>query len=278
MVDNDNDRYHVPGLERGLRLLCEFSRAEPTLTAPELARRLGVPRSTVFRLLVTLESLGFVERSGDGRAYRLGLSVLRLGFEYLASLGVNELGRPILARLRDQSGYAANLVVRDGRDIIYVDRANAVSPFASTVSVGTRLPAHATVLGQVLLGSLSLSQLRGLYPEGRLERVHAGAPADVDALFARVQAIRERGYVVAEGYFEPHICTVAAPVFGATSQVVAVIGVTVPAMQLSDVECAALVAQVRDAAAELSRLLDYHDDDAGARTGASVRALRNEAA
>ena len=60
-----------------------------------LVRRLGVPRSTVFRLLVTLENMGFVERTDDGRAHRLGLAVLRLGFEYLASQGITELGRPI---------------------------------------------------------------------------------------------------------------------------------------------------------------------------------------
>ena len=100
--NNDNDRYTVPGLERGLRILCEFSRREPTLTAPELARRLGVPRSTVFRLLMTLENMGFVERTDDGRAHRLGVAVLRLGFEYLASLELTQLGTPLLQRLCEE--------------------------------------------------------------------------------------------------------------------------------------------------------------------------------
>src|SRR5262245_20152814 len=163
--DRDADRYTVPGLERGLRILCEFSRREPALTAPELARRLGVPRSTVFRLLVTLEQMGFVERTPDGRAHRLGLAVLRLGFEYMASLDIVALGRPLLERLRDDTAYAASLVVRDGRDIVYLQRAAPQSPFATTVTVGTRLPAHATVLGHVLLGDLTLSALRALYPE-----------------------------------------------------------------------------------------------------------------
>jgi DNA-binding IclR family transcriptional regulator len=56
--DDGSDRYTVPGLERGLRLLCEFSRHEKSLSAPELAKRLDVPRSTVFRLLATLERMG----------------------------------------------------------------------------------------------------------------------------------------------------------------------------------------------------------------------------
>ena len=94
------EKYIVPGLERGLRLLCEFSHKDRVLSAPELARRLKVPRSTVFRLLTTLEVMGFIERVDGGRDFRLGMAVLRLGFEYLASLELTELGRPLLDRLR----------------------------------------------------------------------------------------------------------------------------------------------------------------------------------
>lgn len=260
MAEQDNDRYTVPGLERGLRILGEFSRREPVLTAPEIARRLGVPRSTVFRLLVTLENMGFVERTGDGRAHRLGVAVLRLGFEYLASLSINELGRPILERLRDDTGHAASLVVRDGRDIVYIQRAAPTSPFASSVNVGTRLPAHATVLGHVLLGDLSLAQLRALYPEARLEGSSPNTPTNADALFELVQQTRTRGHVLAEGFFEPHISTVAAPVHGEHSHVVAAVGLTIPGGQIEEDKRAALVAAVRGAAVQLSTLLNYHDD------------------
>ncbi len=286
-TDSESDRYTVPGLERGLRILAEFSRREPVLTPPELARRLGVPRSAVFRLLVTLESMGFVQRTDDGRAYRLGLAILRLGFEYLASLGITELGRPLLERLRDQNGYGASLVVRDGRDIVYILRAASRSPFASAVSVGTRLPAHATVLGHVMLSDLSLSQLRGLYPEQRLEGSNAKTPTTVDALFALVQQTRARGHVLAEAFYEAHICTVAAPVFGDNGHVVAAIGLTVPGAQIPEHLRASLVAQVRGAAAELSTLLNYSEELApvaglvavpSAKSGKSVKTAAKSAA
>lgn len=260
MTADDTDRYTVPGLERGLRVLGEFSRREPVLTAPELARRLGVPRSTVFRLLMTLEQMGFVERTADGRAYRLGLAVLRLGFETLASLGIVELGRPIIERLRDASGHGASLVVRDGRDVVYIVRAASHAPFASSVSVGARLPAHATVLGHVLLSGQSLAELRKLYPEPHLEARSANTPPTTDDLFEQAQRTRVRGHVLAEGFFEAHISTVAAPVFDHDGHVVAAIGVTVPGTKVPDAQRAPLVAQVRGAAAELSSLLDYHDD------------------
>src|SRR5713226_4300884 len=109
LPEEEQEKYLVPGLERGLRLLCEFNRHDKSLSAPELARRLKVPRSTVFRLLATLERMGFVERNDSGRDFRLGMSVLRLGFEYLASLELTELGRPLLDRLRDEISYPCNL-------------------------------------------------------------------------------------------------------------------------------------------------------------------------
>jgi DNA-binding IclR family transcriptional regulator len=279
-IDNDSterggdDRYTVPGLERGLRILCEFSRREPTLTAPELARRLGVPRSTVFRLLVTLEQMGFVERTPDGRAHRLGLAVLRLGFEYMASLDIVALGRPLLERLRDDTGFAASLVVRDGRDIVYLQRSAPQSPFATTVTVGTRLPAHATVLGHVLLGDLSLSELRALYPEPRLEGIGPNTPANADALFELVQQTRLRGYVLAEAFFEPHISTVAAPVFGDNGHVVAALGLTVPGGQIPQERQAPLVARVRGAATQLSTLLNFQPEPAQEAAPAAALPLR----
>ena len=75
--------YLVPGLERGLRILAEFSARESVLGAPELSRRIGIPRTTTFRLLQTLEALGFLERVNGDRNFRLGVAVLRLGFEYV---------------------------------------------------------------------------------------------------------------------------------------------------------------------------------------------------
>src|SRR5690606_11783398 len=162
------EKYLVPALERGLLLLGQFNHQDRRLSAPELARRLNLPRSTVFRLLMTLESMGFVERAEGGHDYRLGLAVLRLGFEYLASLELTELGTPLLERLRGEIGFSCNLVVRDGRSIVYVAKSSAVTPFTSTVNVGTRLPAHATVLGRVLLEDLSLQELHQLFPENSL--------------------------------------------------------------------------------------------------------------
>ena len=256
----NGDKYIVPALERGLRMLSEFSRETRTIGAPEFARRLGLPRSTVFRLLSTLESLGFVERSGND--YRLGVAVLRLGFEYINSLELTELGQPVLQRLCDDIRYPVNLVMRDGRSIVYVAKVTPPTPFASAVRIGTRLPAHATVLGRILLEDLTLPELRALYPEDHLEVYSGSTPKTVLELFDMVQVDRQRGYVLGEGFYESSISTIAAPVRDETGHIIAALGATIPSGHIHPERIDGLVQRVRAAADELSGLLNYQPRNA----------------
>jgi DNA-binding IclR family transcriptional regulator len=256
-ADASSERYIVPGLERGLRLLSHFSRQEKTLSAPEFARRLDLPRSTVFRLLTTLESMGFVERAPGSRNYRLGMAVLSLGFEYLASLELTELGSPLLQRLRDDIGYSCNLVVRDARSIVYVAKVSSPTIFPSAVSLGTRLPAHATVLGRVLLADLTPAELADLYAGQKLETPSPNTPSTVAALQELLLRDRANGYATGAGFYEPSISSIAAPVRDHSSRVIAALGAALPSSLVQSEHASDLIRQVRATADELSRLLNY---------------------
>jgi len=252
--------YLVPGLERGLRILAEFSAREPVLGAPELSKRIGIPRTTTFRLLQTLEALGFLERVNGDRHFRLSVAVLRLGFEYLSSLELTDVGTPLLERLRDATGLSAHLLIRDQRDVVFVAKAQAHDPMFSSVKVhvGTRLPAHATVHGQVLMGDLTYDELRQLYPEPQLERFTDRTPATVEELNERVRESAAQGYAVSEASFERGISVVTAPVRDQTGRIVAALTVTVPRSDIGDAsEREPLIAAVCNAAVELSTRLNY---------------------
>jgi len=259
-TDKDDGNYIVPGLERGLKILAEFSPREPVLGAPELSKRLKIPRTTVFRLLQTLESLGFLERADKDRNYRLGVAVLRLGFEYLSSLELTDLGLPIIETLRTSTGLTSHILIRDGRDVVFVAKAQSQEPIFSSVkvNVGTRLPAHATTHGHVLMGDLSLDELRALYPEPVLERFTRLTPETVEALYDMVRADAERGYAISQSSFERGISVVTAPVRNDTGRIVAVITTTIPRPEIdATLLDTGLVDKVRHAAAELSSRLNY---------------------
>ncbi|RKR37224.1 IclR family transcriptional regulator [Paraburkholderia sp. BL17N1] len=268
---NGDTAYRVPGLERGLKILTEFSPREPILGAPELSKRLKIPRTTVFRLLQTLESLGFLERADKDRNYRLGVAVLRLGFEYLSSLELTDLGLPVIEALRNETGLTSHIVIRDGRDVVFVAKAQSHTPIFSSVkvNVGTRLPAHATTHGQVLMGDLTLDELKKLYPEPELERFTKQTPVTVDDLYERIRDDARRGFAISESSFERGISVVSAPVRNDTGRIVAVITTTIPRHEIdASLLDSGLIDQVRRAADDLSQRLNYRPKG-GAKSGSN---------
>jgi DNA-binding IclR family transcriptional regulator len=256
------EKYTVPALERGLRILEEFGRGSRTLGAPELARRLGLPRSTVFRLLNTLEGLRFIERAPGGSDYCLGMGVLRLGYEYLSSLELTDISQPLLTQLCDAVRHSCNLAVRDGRSIVYVAKVTPPTFFTSALRVGTRLPVHGTVFGRILLADFSLPELGALYPEERLEVFSEHTPRSVMDLFNLIVADRVRGYALGVGYCDRSTSSIVAPVRDHTGRVAAALGLTTPNGMLTTAQLDTLALTVRASAEELSRRLNYRPGSA----------------
>ena len=259
---SSDDRYHVPALARGLQLLTQFSREQRELSGAELARRLALPRASVFRMLCTLEQAGFLERCPDGVNYKLGLGVLRLGFELLASMELTELGRPVIEELRERSGHSAHLVVRDAREVVFVAKVAGRNAMFHSIQVGARLPAHATVLGRILLSDLSSAELAALYSQAPLSAYTPMTPTSLAALSELIAQDRERGYGVSMGGYEAGISTIAAPVFNEQGRVTAAVSISLPTGRIDEPELAPLIEAVRAAATQMSERLRHQPEQA----------------
>ncbi|GAB3186266.1 IclR family transcriptional regulator [Hydrogenophaga aquatica] len=253
----NDDRYTVPALARGLQLLMQFNREERQLSGAELSRRLDLPRASVFRMLYTLEQGGFVEKADDGVSYKLGLAVLRLGFELLASMELTEHGRPVIEELRDRSGYSAHIVVRDAREVVFIAKAAGRNAMFHSIQVGARLPAHATVLGRLLLSDLDMAALSLLYPDTPLPSYTPKTPTTLAQLKALIDQDRAKGYGVSMGGYETGISTIAAPVFNDRGEVAAAISISVPAQRIDDEALPPLVAMVQEAASQLTERISH---------------------
>lgn len=251
-ADNGADKYMVPALERGLRLLQEFGRGNATLGAPELARRLQLPRATIFRMLNTLEAMGFLQRAEGSNDYRLGLSVLRLGYDYLSTQPLAQLAEPVLQALCERLGFTTNLALLDGTSVVYVARIAPAGAFQGAVRVGSRLPAHATVLGRALLQDMDADQLRELFGGSELPQFSESTPRDVQQLQQLLLQDRERGYAMGEGFYEPGVSSIAAPVRDAQGRIIAGLGMAVAFTEIAPGRMAHWVEQVREAAVELT--------------------------
>jgi PcaR/PcaU/PobR family beta-ketoadipate pathway transcriptional regulator len=223
-----DERYMVPALARGLALLECFGNGREELSLVEIARGIGLSRSAAYRLVYTLAELGFLVRHSERKSYRLGPRVLNLGFAYLASQELAELARPHLEALRDQTDCSAHLAVLDGTKIVYIARYADKKALTSRISIGTRLPAHATSMGRAILAQLPVEDVRRRFQGTTLGRYSAATPTTVKALLALLEGDRTRGYVVSRSGFETGIASAAAPVFDADGAVVAAINISTP--------------------------------------------------
>lgn len=264
-------RYMVPALIRGLDILGMLSDERRRLTLSEVAAALRVTRSSAYRLLYTLVRLGFVEYDSRAKRYTLGPQILHLGYGYLAARDLVEVAMPHLVRLRDRTGWSAHLGELHGREVVYVARVPTRRSIASTVHVGTRLPAHATTMGRVLLSSLSDPEIRELYRDDPAARPDGGTAVDLDALLDQLRQDRVRGFVVQNAGYEPGVASAAAPIRDVTNRVVAAINISVVALFTNDAELnGPLKSEVVAAAAAISHDLGrqtVHGDENQPRGG-----------
>jgi DNA-binding IclR family transcriptional regulator len=264
----------VPGLERGISILRMFRRDRTTLAPPQIAAELGIPRSTVHRLLHSLEALGLLRTQPRG-VFALGPGVLSLGFEYLASLDLVEVANPVLARLRDEIGCSTHLAVLERTNVVFISRHPARAVVSSSFGVGFTVPAHVAVIGRLMLGDLDRKALAALYRGVRLVPAGPNAPATLDALAGRVAADRARGYGIADSnsassLFPRGMVAISAPVRDARGRIAAAINATTVSGAFSAAEIrGSLKDRVLAAAGEISALLG-----AGAAPPASSRVPR----
>jgi DNA-binding IclR family transcriptional regulator len=240
----------VASVARALALLDELGAAPDGLGVNELARRIGVNASTASRLLATLEAGRMVERAPGG-PYRLGLRLVALADGVLARLDVRELARPRLRALVDATGETATLSVPGASEAVTVDFIAAESSVMSVARLGRPSIGHATAAGKVVLAF-------GAAPAGppaELTRLTERTIVDPAVLAAEVERVRAQGWAEAAGEREPDLNALAAPVFGRTGELAAVLGLQGPAARLTDTRRAEVLPALLEAAGELQRAL-----------------------
>lgn len=255
---------HVAAVQRAiavLEALAEGNSGPPgrdgnALGTNEIARRTGINASTVSRLLATLADAGLVEHvPGTGR-YRLGIRLLHLGNAVLARLDLREIARPHLAALTAETGETSTLSAPGEREAITVDYVQSPSYVRSVAQIGRPSVAHATAVGKVFLA------WGGRLPEGPLRRFTPSTVTDRRRLAAEIEQARARGYASAVGEREPDLSAIAAPVFSARGDLVAILGVQGPATRFDEQARAAALPALLAHARAISEALGHRPEAA----------------
>lgn len=221
---HNNPDYTVPALRKGLRILEMFSTQQKVMTIAEMADKLNVSTSAIYRTVVTLSDMHYLKKAGRN-AYELGPMVLSRGFSYLASRDILTTAAGCVDDLRDETSASCHLAIRKGIEALYIYRAASPQIMMVNVPVGTRFACHTVAIGRALLSGLDDETLRKLYSGVALDGQADDGINSLPQLLVAVARIRQTGISVSGS---DSSTAIAAPVKDYTGKVIAAINVSAP--------------------------------------------------
>jgi IclR family pca regulon transcriptional regulator len=245
---------YVQSFARGLQVIRSFSAKAPQQTLSEVAQRTGLTRAGARRILLTLESLGYVRC--QGRQFSLAPRILDLGFAYLSSLPLWNLAEPVMERLVEEVKESCSAAVLDGPDIVYVLRVPTHKIMSVNLGIGSRLPAHCTSMGRTLLAELDPAALDALLREYPPMRRTARTITDVAALNAELARVREQGWCLVDQELEEGLVSLSAPIRDRAGRAIAAMNISGQASRTSpQAMIENMLPKLRTAADEITRML-----------------------
>ncbi|WP_051303021.1 IclR family transcriptional regulator domain-containing protein [Comamonas composti] len=215
---------YVQSFARGLDVIRSFSAQAPEQTLSEVAARTGMTRAGARRILLTLQTLGYVR--SDGRLFQLTPRILELGFAYLSSTPVWNLAEPVMEALADQVKESCSVAILDGDEVVYVLRIHTHKIMSTNLRVGSRLPAFWTSLGRVLLAGESQESLQALLAARDRQHFTALTEQDDQALLGSIARVRAQGWALVDQELEEGLISIAAPITNAAGRTVAALNIS----------------------------------------------------
>lgn len=222
----------------------------------EIATELGVHKSTVFRLLATLESRGLVDQHSDRGRYRLAYGVVQLAAGATKMDDLSQLSHPVCRQLAEAVQETVNLVVHDGRAVISIAQVLGTPTITTVNWVGQRTPMHATSAGKVFMADMDPAQLDALLAQG-LETYTPHTIVDPSRLEQELVLVRERGYATTMEEHEIGLAAIGAPVRTLDGRVIAAVTASGPTFRINADTVPDLAKHVLAAAAEISQRHGY---------------------
>jgi DNA-binding IclR family transcriptional regulator len=244
-------------VQRAFAVLEAIGAESDGATVAQVQAGTGLPLATVYRLLRTLQTLGYAEQDPDGGLWHVGLRVLELRGRVSAANRLATLARPLLKDLMLASGGLAHLALYRQGEVIYVDTVRDLRSLDTYVPPGHRMPAHCVALGKVLLAELSGEQLARFVAEKGLPARTADTITTHEALVRELARVRAAGYAAERGEAAPDSRSFAAPVRDYTERVIAALSVSGFVQNFPDERHAELIQLVTAAARQLSHRLGH---------------------
>lgn len=252
----ERSSFTIQSIERAAAVMRSFSEAQPELGVTELSRRLRLHKSTVSRILSTLQNEGFVSQNRVTGKYRLGVGLISLAGVALGQVDVRSAAYPHLDALVEETRESVGVAILDGAESVNVLHKPSPKPIRYVNWIGRRLPLHCTASGKVLLAGMTPEERAARLPRD-LGRYTAATLAAPEQLRAELSAIAGRGYALAMEEYEEGYSAIAVPIYNHEGRVAGALSISGPTFRLPEETLLGFTGNLLQTAARISADLGY---------------------
>lgn len=257
---NQKPPHTILVLEKAMNLLSRFDSSRAEWGVTELSKDLDINKSTVSKILSTLENHRYLVKNTGNRKYKLGLRLFELGSLVASQLDLQKEALVYMEELNKKGGETVHLVVMDDFDIVYINKVESPQSLHIGTRVGGRLPAHCTGVGKVLLAALSPEELNIFLKKRPLRRFTPNTIIDPEHLKEGLAQIRAQGYALDNEEFNGGLMCVAAPIKNYSQKIIGAISISGPTNRIREKNLEKLISMVKSTAQKISRCLGFTEN------------------
>ena len=255
--EKSSKRRLIASVQRALDIINLFNNEHVELGNAEIAKLLGLPIGTASGLIYTLKVNNYLDQNPANRKYRLGLRLAERAAVLLDQMDIRKIAAPYLENLRDWSGESINLAMRDGREVVYIERLFGHHSLGIRSELGKRGPLHSTALGKAILSNLSVSELTAILDSYQFFSITPHTIVDPDQFIAELEKSKKRGYAIDDQENELGGRCVGAAIFDHTGNPVAAISISVPIQRLPECDVEKFGTRLKETVDAISRNMGF---------------------
>lgn len=252
-----NPRKSIASVQRALDILNLFNNGQVELGNTEIARLVNLPIGTASGLIYTLKLNNYLDQNPANRKYRLGLKLAERAAVLLDQLDLRKVAAPFLEEIRDWCGESVNLAVRDGNEVVYIERMFGDHALGIRSELGRRGSLHSTSLGKAIVSFLPAAEQKALISQYKFYSVTPYTITDLNVFIKELELINKRGYALDEQENELGGRCVGSPIFDRFNYPIAAISISVPIQRFPDKEIEKFGKKLIDTSSIISREMGH---------------------
>lgn len=226
------NEYTVPAVHRAVQVLEILAGSHTGFSLADLSRQTGIPKSSLFRILLTLEKSSIVQLDRTRNVYNLGMKLIDWGNRALDKIDLKTITHPHIVRMAHETRESYYVAILDEFEVIIIDRADTPEIWRMVARLGQRSPVHATASGQILIAEASEDLLAAVVARSGLKRFTPRTITSTAKLRERLKEVRRTGFVVADAEYKPDLCVIAVPIRDHHGKVTAALMTALPSERI----------------------------------------------